>query len=363
MNTLSIFAGLDANGQIRFVGDVARGAECGCCCVACGAPLVARRGDVRAWHFAHEASQERPDCFTGAVNLLRRLAVERLKAQGLPPMPAYRASVTARPPLPPLHEMLEWHPGDGVVEHWESRLLQSAFVALLRLHSGTGVRVFVEISGASNASLVPATSDEGVLLLTLPLPSSSEDLKDLGAAVRHIDVNIQSRWIRLPDANAKIIEVRERLEDRARTVRDEAEALRRRGSLPTPGLRAASPPPYPSSVPASSPSAPPLTELDDSPWSAWRKPRSAFMCYGLADGTAWILFTHHDGRRVMAAWPLNEGWDESMPARIGVPDLNLGVYVLEDQLKAMIYLGEMRPRVRSASNWSELLAIEWLHRP
>lgn len=51
-----------------------------------------------------------------------------------------------------------------------------------------------------------------------------------------------------------------------------------------------------------------------------------------------------------------------MPARIGAPDLELGVYVLEDQLKTMIYLGEMRPRVQSASTWSDLLAIAWLRR-
>jgi hypothetical protein len=358
MNTLSIFAGLDANGQIRFVGDVARGAECGCRCVACGAPLVARRGDVRAWHFAHEASQERPDCFAGAVNLLRRLAVERFKILGLPSVPVFRTLVTARPPLPPLHETLEWHPGDGVVERWEARLLQNACVALLRLHSGTAVRVFLEIDGASNATLAPDASDEGVLLLTIPLPSSGEDLKDMGVAVRHIDANVRSRWIRLPDANAKVAEVRQRLEDRARTVRDEAKALRRRDGLPN---LAARPVPPPSSH-VSSPSVPPLTEMDDSPWSVWRKPRTAFLCYGLPDGTAWVLFTHRDGRHVMAPWPLEEGWDESMPSRIGAADLELGVYVLEDQLKTMVYLGEMRPRVRSASNWTDFLAIEWLHR-
>lgn len=357
MNTFSIFAGLDANGQIRFVGDVARGAECGCRCVACGAPLVARRGDVRAWHFAHEASQERPDCFAGAVNLLRRLAVERFKESGLPPIPVFRTLVTARPPLPRLHETLEWHPGDGLVERWEGRLLQNASVALLRLRSGTAVRVFVEIDGASNATLAPDASDEGVLLLTIPLPSSGEELKDMGRAVRHIDTNIRSRWIRLPDANAKIVEARQRVEDRAKTVRDEAEALRHKGGLPTPAER---PVPQPSSY-ASSPPVSPLTELDESPWFTWRKPRTAFLCYGLPDGTAWILFTHRDGRHVMASWPLEEGWDESIPARIAAPDLELGVYVLEDQLKTMVYLGAMRPRVQSASNWQDLLAIEWLH--
>lgn len=75
LNALSIFTGLDQTGAIRFVGDVPRGAACGCICSACGAPLVAKRGEQKKWHFAHEASQERPDCFSGAVNLLRRLAI------------------------------------------------------------------------------------------------------------------------------------------------------------------------------------------------------------------------------------------------------------------------------------------------
>lgn len=358
MNALSIFAGLDSSDRIRFVGDVPRGAECGCRCVACGAPLVARRGDVRTWHFAHEASQERPDCYAGAVNLLRRLAIERMKDLGLPPLPAFRAMVTAPPPLPPLHEVIEWQPGHGEIEQWEARFPQNAPVALLRLSSRTAVRVFVEIDGASSSLHLPNAEDEGVLLFTIPLPSSSEELKDIDVAARHIDTTSSSRWIRLPDAAAKIDEARRRVEEKARKVHDETQALRRIGNrplLPEPAV-----PPFPPLT--SLPSASSSSELDHSPWASWRKPRSAFLCYGLQDGSAWILFTHRDGRHVMAPLPLDEGWDESMPARIGVPDLELGVYMLEDQLKTMIYLGEMRPRVQSASTWSDLLGIAWLQR-
>lgn len=358
MNALSIFAGLDSNGQIRFVGDVPRGAECDCCCVACGAQLVARRGDVRVWHFAHEASQERPDCYAGAVNLLRRLAIEQMMDSGLPPLPTFRTTVTAPPPFPPLQEIVEWPPGDGEIERWETRFLQNTSVALLRLASGTAVRVFVEIEGASTAPHLPDTEDEGVLLFTIPLPSSSEHLKDIDVASHHIAATLQSRWIRLPDAIARVNEARQRLKDKAAKVRDETQALRRIGGRSF-LLDPADPPLAPM---AAVPSTSLLSESDHSPWAAWRKPRSAFLCYGLQDGAAWILFTHRDGRHVMAPWPLDEGWDESMPARIGVPDLELGVYMLEDQLKTMIYLGEMRPRVQSASTWSDLLDIAWLHR-
>lgn len=357
MNALSIFAGLDATGRIRFVGDVPRGAECGCRCVACGAPLVARRGDVRTWHFAHEASQERPDCYAGAVNLLRRLAIERMKDLGLPPLPTFRTTVTAPPPFPPLQEVVEWPPGDGEIERWEARFLQNTSVALLRLASGTAVRIFVEIEGALSAPHLPHTEDEGMLLFTIPLPSSSEHLKDIDVASHHIAATLRSRWIRLPDATVRVNEARQRVKDKAEKVRDETQALRRIGGrpfLPDPADPSLSPL-------AALPSTSHLSESDHSPWAAWRKPRSAFLCYGLQDGSAWILFTHRDGRHVMAPWPLDEGWDESMPARIGVPNLELRVYMLEDQLRTMIYLGEMRPRVQSASTWSDLLGIAWLH--
>lgn len=354
MNSLSIFAGIDANENIRFVGDVPRGAECGCRCMACGAPLVARRGDRRTWHFAHEASQERPDCFAGAVNLLRRLAIEWLQEFGLPPIPVYRVVVSSRPPLPQLQETVEWDPGTGSVEQWEPRQSQKMSVGFLRLHTGSAVRIFVEVGATSAARLAFVPEHEGVLLLNVSLPSCSEDLKDLQAAIRHIANTSNLAWIRLPDVEARIGEVRQRLEEKARRVRDESQALWRMGgrTLPSTTVEPMAHQPKP-------PASASVVEPDGSPWSAWRKPRSAFLFYGLQDGSAWVLFTHKDGRHVMAPWPkLEEGWDESMPARIGSPDHQLGAYVLNDQLQAMIYLGGLRPRVQTASTWTELLAIK-----
>lgn len=50
---------------------------------SCGAPLVARRGELRTRHFAHAASRERPGCCARAISLLRRLAIYRLRAWGV----------------------------------------------------------------------------------------------------------------------------------------------------------------------------------------------------------------------------------------------------------------------------------------
>lgn len=41
------------DGALVDVEEVERGERCGCVCPACGLPLVARHGEVNAWHFAH----------------------------------------------------------------------------------------------------------------------------------------------------------------------------------------------------------------------------------------------------------------------------------------------------------------------
>ena len=45
-----------ATGRLVDIKDVPRGLACNCACVSCGEVLVARQGDVVAWHFAHKAN-------------------------------------------------------------------------------------------------------------------------------------------------------------------------------------------------------------------------------------------------------------------------------------------------------------------
>jgi hypothetical protein len=93
---IQLFAAHDARGAVRFVGDVPRGAACGCFCPECKSPLIAKQGDEVQWHFAHEPGQERPECVAGAANLLRRLAAEYLTGLDQLVFEPYRTSVAAR---------------------------------------------------------------------------------------------------------------------------------------------------------------------------------------------------------------------------------------------------------------------------
>ncbi|MBO9471048.1 hypothetical protein J7355_13185 [Endozoicomonas sp. G2_2] len=45
----------NASGTMVHVGEVERGLACGCYCVTCSRPVLARQGTKRIWHFAHRA--------------------------------------------------------------------------------------------------------------------------------------------------------------------------------------------------------------------------------------------------------------------------------------------------------------------
>ena len=105
---MSLFAAIDSVGQTRYIGEVVRGAACACFCAECKSPLAARQGSDHVWHFAHEASQERPQCLPGSVNLLRRLAIQRLLACTSLTLPECKQVVAADGRYAGIHETAAW---------------------------------------------------------------------------------------------------------------------------------------------------------------------------------------------------------------------------------------------------------------
>jgi hypothetical protein len=356
MNSFSIFAGVDAAGGVRFVGDVPRGAACGCRCAACGAPLVAKRGDVKTWHFAHEASQERPECFAGAVNLLRRLAIEDLQQRDVLTLPPYRFPVTTAPPLPFLMEFVEWEVGPARWMHSQAQPARHAPVAALQLeNTGTIVQLFAEIAAGPNTQLDTVPPSEGRLLFDVPLPAETGQLADMEAAKTHIRLKGAFHWRGLPVRHPKIEETRQRLELHARQsvhMPFEVSALHRMGGQQPPS------PPAPRPMPRPPVAAP--VEFDESPWATWRKSPHAFLFYGMKDGSAWVLFPHRDSRYAMAPWPsLFDGWDTKVPPRVATLDRGLGVYFVLDRLTVMVELGRFSRVAKTYSSWAELAVVQW----
>ena len=49
---------LDKDGKIRNIRNVENGLNCGCVCMQCKQPLVANQGEIKRWHFSHNANSE-----------------------------------------------------------------------------------------------------------------------------------------------------------------------------------------------------------------------------------------------------------------------------------------------------------------
>ncbi|MCP1675684.1 hypothetical protein J2T57_002834 [Natronocella acetinitrilica] len=87
--------GIDKQGHLVSVLEVVNGKACGCACPVCGGQLVARQGEVRAWHFAHASASH---CDGAAETVLHLAAKELiLRRQGMM-LPGATATATHRLP-------------------------------------------------------------------------------------------------------------------------------------------------------------------------------------------------------------------------------------------------------------------------
>lgn len=91
------FGRRQSDGILVDAGSVPAGAQCGCECPACAAPLVARHGAVRDWHFAHASrgvhARTRARCEFSFWVSLRMMARQLLTGSVTLGLPAWRDRV------------------------------------------------------------------------------------------------------------------------------------------------------------------------------------------------------------------------------------------------------------------------------
>lgn len=312
----TLFAARDAAGVTRFIGDVARGAACGCFCPVCSAPLVAKQGLELDWHFAHEAGTERPECRAGAMNLLRRLAVEELSRRGPILLPTYSVAhpLGGREPIE-----TKAHPA-GELQLLEVRSSQTP-VAILPLREGGTAQVFVCIDreGPPAASV---GSDQAVLVVWCPCPGDGE-IRTEAQARELVWANLRLHWASLPDfdgrraaAQAEARAFMEKLQrERALQAGARWGAVRRAMQAPAPPR--SDPPPLPpapqariSAAPGSAPS-----------WAPGLVVGTSIHYRAMDDGSQWVCYQHAPYQWRLCPVPhAQDGWDESFPASMAVPE-------------------------------------------
>jgi competence protein CoiA len=81
MNSSSLVQSFAVNqeGKVVSVDEVSRGLECRCNCSICGAPLMAKQGEQRIWHFAHATGN---DC-EGSAETALHLAAKQVLQQSM----------------------------------------------------------------------------------------------------------------------------------------------------------------------------------------------------------------------------------------------------------------------------------------
>ena len=378
----------DAHGEIRFVGDVPKGAGCGCFCPTCKSPLVAKQGFENEWHFAHEASQERPECAVGAENLARSLGIEHLRhlhARGALVLPLYTTTASVSTLWLSRSQPVTW--GAQLVGPltWRDAPTKAQPVATGMLETGAPMAFFVQVGGMSSPSLEDLPEDCAYATLVV-VPSWPRGTRTRQEAMAALTQTAQIYWGYQPDSYGMRASAQRDIDAMERRAREIAAENERQRSLAA-GMRwaaiakarshnlaaslqasqhdaitpaqndAASPPPM-SRVPAK---ADPEARFPQYPGHA---PGCNFQFFRLGPEEAWVFFEldpefvkqrgmtppADKPQKVWGIAPAHghtEGWDECLPPSVGRGDLDAGIYWVRDLMSA---LGFLSPRSKGSSS-------------
>ena len=357
-----LFAALGPDGSMRFIGEVARGAACGCFCPECGSPLTAKQGLEKEWHFAHVSGQERPECDAGAANMFRRLAMEFLRKQQPLELPPCKTVVTERSSLGVLSEEVIWPVRLAGTVEWVVSASRASPVGRGSLEGGEILEILLGVGNPAMPGRPPTAAGEAAVLYLCRMPEVSA-LRTRVDAEKHLAAHGRFLWHRLPQRADLIDAAMARVRQRARAEDQEYERARRRqadtsrdGWPTADGGRVGAVASRALGKDLTAERTDRLQRSLDAPaehfeWAPQRKSGAGFTLYRLRDGSSWVIYTLEDESHAIAAWPRAEdGWDEALPPRIATPDRALGVYRLHDLVEAIMFLRGKADIVRSTSN-------------
>ena len=368
----NLFAAVDEQDRICFVGDVPRGLACGCYCPTCRSPLVAKQGRLNEWHFAHEAGQERPECMVGALNLLRRLAIEATMQRPPLALPDYRKVVQ----LPGIGGMLQSTVSWPVVLDpaswaWSPEAGHGVPVGRAVVEPGIALSLYIDI-GVEAATLEwEGPRESAAVLLSVASPNTTVELRTRESAMSYIQSSSRMVWLHMPDVlgmqAAAMEELRRRDQDererhklamdaqarmagqrwaRIRDTMADAAAQAAFGSLGhvhdhigpnATGEHARKPEPKPATY----------------PWAPEAKPNASYIFFRLKDGSAWVVYPRDAGGTGIAPWGAAEdivGWEEALPPSVGQADAAAGLYRADDAVAAIMFFNRQLWASRSSTN-------------
>jgi hypothetical protein len=327
---MSLFAAIDAAGVTKYIGDVPRGAACACFCPACGSPLVAKQGGEHTWHFAHEASQERPQCLPGSINLLRRLAIETFTVGAPFVFPIAKALLVPSQRYSEIFEEVSWSlPAGKILDVYPQshNTRPAVHVSVDDVHAGT-VAIWVMV-GEYALPEMEDPSDCG-LILRCPEPQHGQ-ITTQESALDFLSQFGKWIWRRAPDTQGLARAAHERTlgklaQHEVMVAKQQAMQLAaRREWERTIGTPLAG---RDLGLPEAFKPADKSGELPN--WVEYKKPNSSFFAYKMRDSEeTWVLMASakHAGYFIVPGAGNWEGWDESLPPSLGEANLDIGAYI------------------------------------
>ena len=342
---------------MRFIGEVARGAECACVCPECGGALVARQGMANDWHFAHETPQEGPGCGAAAAKMLRQFVVEHLRSRMTAPgfsLPDYRQEVTLTRSLVHLREEAQW-PAQILGDlQWTSGEGHDAPVARARLDSDVDLHLFIQWGDVPPLP-APAPTDPDIARLTFKVrPPPPSAYRNRGLAEQHLQSFGELVWDHHPDSLGLVRAARDRLDERGYRIYSNwlsvVDAQRQ-------ALSDASAPAQPLFYGTGSLEVP--AAFRRHACAPQHAPNVNFTFYRLSEQEAWLLYllervgpidwrTAQQKFYALAPYPAPfDGWARAVPSAVGVADEASGIVRLMGFLDAVTYLSRRARLTRS----------------
>lgn len=357
-----IFAGVTASGETRLIGEVAQGAACGCFCRACGSPLVAKQGEVLTWHFAHVARQENPECYVGALNLIRRLAIEDILGNAVLQLPGCNVTIRRRSGLGHFDAPLAWQPE---FERWVDFAMDApkgATVARIRLVDGEVAELSVEATESSISALPVAVGEIGMIACRFPIPAP-QHLRTFETAMAQIRATAAWQWIRVPAGAAPVRRAIEQLDALDRLEADRIDKLARQRAVEAgsrwAGIAKRNRAGEAFLRPRQSSGTPPegggAGAGDPLPG---RSPGCTLTFYKLPGEKLWVRYMRADRRYVVIPFPGHQwvGWENDLPPAVGRYDSQLQAYVLDDVFRGMEALAAVSSTVKSGRSLAEFIS-------
>ncbi|PZO14838.1 MAG: hypothetical protein DCF26_14440 [Burkholderiales bacterium] len=384
----------DAHGEIRFVGDVPKGAGCGCFCPTCKSPLVAKKGFENEWHFAHEASQERPECAVGAENLARSLGIEHLRhlhGRGALVLPPYTTQAGVATLWLSRSEPVTWAAQLVGPLTWRDAPGKAQPVVTGMLDTGAPMAFFVQVGGASSPSLEDLP-DECAYATLLVSPSWPRGTRTRQEAMASLAQTAKFHWGYLPDTFGMRANAQREIEAMELQARTRAAEFERQRSFAA-GRRWANIANAMNQKMATPPQAghhdvlAPVHSGSAAAVAVVRGPAKAdpevrfpqypghssgcnFQFFRLGPDEAWVfyeldpVFVRQHGMTPVADKPQKfwaiapahghtDGWEESLPPSVGKGDIDAGIYWVRDLMSAVGFLSPRSKGTTSAHDPSE----------